>query len=144
MTSATTTGAVEEFRRLSDDDPELQAHGRYYSCSFLLDMDRHRFLVRMHRGKVEELITDPEPLAAYDFAIRADAETWQGFCQETPPPMCHGIWAATFRRGMRLEGDLLVLMQNLRCVTRQLELLRVTGPLGPADEAGPAPSSRET
>jgi hypothetical protein len=84
----------------------------------------------MHRGKVEDLIVGPEPLEAYDFAIRADAETWRGFCQETPPPMCHGIWAATFRRGMRLEGDLLVLMQNLRCLTRQLELLRITGPLG--------------
>jgi hypothetical protein len=131
MTSAT-TDPVEEFRRLSDDDPELRAHGAYYSCTFLLDMEDHRFLVRMHRGRVEELVTDPEPLTAYDFAIRASADTWRGFSRRTPPPMCHGIWAATFRRGMRLEGDLLVLMQNLRCVTRQLELLRATGPLVPA------------
>ena len=28
---------------------------------------------------------------------------------------------------MRLEGDILVLMQNLRCITRQVELLRVVG-----------------
>jgi hypothetical protein len=28
---------------------------------------------------------------------------------------------------MSLEGDLLVLMQNLRCVVRHLELLRETG-----------------
>ncbi|MGV9647580.1 hypothetical protein [Streptomyces sp. NPDC003554] len=132
MTSPTTSDAVGEFRRLSNGDPELQAHGKYYSCSFLLDMEHHRFLVRMHKGTVEELVADPEPLSSYDFAIRADAETWHGFCQEVPPPMCHGIWAATFRRGMRLEGDLLVLMQNLRCVTRQLELLRITGPLGGA------------
>jgi hypothetical protein len=47
-----------------------------------------------------------------------------------PKPMYHGIWSASFRRDMRLEGDLLVLMQNLRCLTRQLELLRLTGPLG--------------
>lgn len=129
MTSAPGTSAVDEFRRLSDEDPELQAHGKYYSCSFLLDMEKARFLVRMHQGRVEELVAAPEPLAAYDFAIRADADTWRGFCQEVPPPMYHGIWAATFRRGMRLEGNLLVLMQNLRCVTRQLELLRSTGPL---------------
>ena len=25
------------------------------------------------------------------------------------------------------EGDLLVLMQNLRCITRQIELLRIVG-----------------
>jgi spore coat polysaccharide biosynthesis protein SpsF (cytidylyltransferase family) len=28
---------------------------------------------------------------------------------------------------MRLEGKVLVLMQNLRCITRQIELLRVVG-----------------
>jgi hypothetical protein len=28
---------------------------------------------------------------------------------------------------MKLEGDLLVLMQNLRTLTRQIELLRQTG-----------------
>ncbi len=86
MTSPTTSDAVGEFRRLSNGDPELQAHGKYYSCSFLLDMEHHRFLVRMHKGTVEELVTDPEPLSSYDFAIRADAETWHGFCQEVPHP----------------------------------------------------------
>jgi hypothetical protein len=130
MTTTTDQRLVDQFRELSDTDPELKAHGAYFNCSYLLDMDGHTFLVRVHRGRIEELVTDPEPLASYDFAIRADAETWRGFCQPTPPPMCHGIWAATFRAGMRLEGDLLVLMQNLRCITRQLELLRVTGPLG--------------
>lgn len=130
MATATKNQSVELFRQLSDGDAELQAHGAYFTCSYLLDMGEHTFLVRMHRGRIEELTVDPEPLTAYDFAIRADAETWRGFCQPTPPPMYHGIWAATFRRGMRMEGDLLVLMQNLRCLTRQLELLRVTGPLG--------------
>ena len=41
--------------------------------------------------------------------------------------MYHGIWSASFRRDMSLEGDLLVLMQHLRCITRQIELLRKTG-----------------
>jgi hypothetical protein len=41
--------------------------------------------------------------------------------------MHHGIWAATFQRDMRLDGNVLVLMQNLRCITRQIELLRTVG-----------------
>ena len=41
--------------------------------------------------------------------------------------MFHGIWAASFRKDLKLEGDLLVLMQNLRCFTRQIEILRETG-----------------
>ena len=119
---------VEEFRRASDEDEELQAHGKYYSCNFLLDMEEHQLLVRMHAGKVEEILVDPGPLdARYQFIIRASAETWRNFGKETPPPMFHGIWAASFQGDMRLEGDQLVLMQNLRTVTRQIELLRKTG-----------------
>jgi hypothetical protein len=119
---------VDEFRRASDEDEELQAHGKYYSCNFLLDMEEHQFLVRMHAGKVEEILVDPGPLdARYQFIIRASAETWRNFGKEIPPPMYHGIWAASFQGDMRLEGDQLVLMQNLRTVTRQIELLRKTG-----------------
>lgn len=128
MTVETAQGWVEEFRRASDDDEELRAHGKFYSCSFLLDMEEHSYQVRMHAGKVEEILVDPGPLdERYQFAIRASAETWRNFGKEMPPPMYHGIWSASFQRDMKLEGDLLVLMQNLRCVTRQIELLRRTG-----------------
>lgn len=119
---------VDEFRRASDEDEELQAHGKYYSCDFLLDMEEHQFLVRMNAGKIEEIMVDPGPLdRRYQFIIRASAETWRNFGKEIPPPMYHGIWSATFQRDMRLEGDMLVLMQNLRTLTRQIELLRKTG-----------------
>lgn len=119
---------VDEFRRTSDEDEEIQAHGKYYTCSYLLDMEEHTLQVAMNSGKVEEILVDPGPLdKRYQFIIRASAETWRNFGKETPPPMYHGIWSASFQRDMRLEGDLLVLMQNLRCVTRQIELLRKTG-----------------
>jgi hypothetical protein len=121
-------GWVESFRRATDEDAELQAHGKYYSCTFMLDMEEHQYQVKMHAGKVEEILVDPGPLdERYQFLIRASAETWRNFAQETPPPMYHGIFAASFQGHMALEGDLLVLMQNLRCLVRHLELLRVTG-----------------
>jgi hypothetical protein len=119
---------VGEFTRASNEDTELQAHGKFYTCSFLLDMEEHTFQVAMHSGEVEEILVDPGPLdKRYQFVIRASAETWRKFGKETPPPMYHGIWAASFQRDMSLEGDLLVLMQNLRTLTRQMELLRETG-----------------
>jgi hypothetical protein len=82
----------------------------------------------MVSGKVVEIAVDPGPLdVAYQFIVRASAETWREFGVETPAPMYHGIWAATFQRDMQLEGDVLVLMQNLRTFTRQIELLRTVG-----------------
>ena len=128
LEAAMENGWVDTFRRASDEDAELQAHGKYYSCAFLLDMEEHGYLVKMDGGKIEDVLVDPGPLDnRYQFAVRASAETWRKFGQETPPAMCHGLFAASFREDMSLEGDLLVLMQNLRCVVRQIELLRTTG-----------------
>ncbi len=123
---------ADRFQQISNGDEELQAHGRHYTCSFLLDLGERRVLLRMNRGHVDDVIIDPGPLdERYQFSISASPETWLKFAQPNPPPMCHGIWAATFREDMKLEGDILVLMQNLREVTRHLELLRQTGvPLG--------------
>jgi hypothetical protein len=126
-----TTGTrwAEEFRRVSNQDPQLRAHGRHFTCSYLLDMGERRYLIRMDHGNAEEILVDPGPLdRRYEFAIRASADTWRRFARETPEPMYQGIFAASFRGDMELTGDLLVLMQNLRCVVRQLELLRQSGP----------------
>lgn len=132
MTAPTRAPTVEawadSFRNASDEDPEIQAHGKYFTCSYLLDMAEHTFVVVVRSGRVVQVAVDPGPLdVPYQFAMRASAETWRGFGEPVPAPMFHGIWAASFQRDMRLEGDLLVLMQNLRCVTRQIELLRVVG-----------------
>ncbi|NJC68991.1 hypothetical protein HC031_04500 [Planosporangium thailandense] len=119
---------VRAFTEASDNDPEIRAHGRYFTCAYLLDMQEHRFAVWMVAGKVVAVAVDPGPLdVGYQFLVRASADTWRNFGTEVPPPMYQGIWAATFRRDMTLEGNVLVLMQNLRCFTRQIELLRTVG-----------------
>ena len=119
---------ADAFAEASNTDPEIQAHGKYFTCSYLLDATERSYVVEVQSGRVTNVAVDPGPLdVAYDFAIRASAETWRGFGEPVPAPMFHGIWAATFRRDMRLEGKVLVLMQNLRCITRQIELLRVVG-----------------
>jgi hypothetical protein len=132
MTAATRAPSAQAwadaFAEASNTDPEIQAHGKYFTCSYLLDATERSYVVEVQSGRVTNVAVDPGPLdVAYDFAIRASAETWRGFGEPVPAPMFHGIWAATFRRDMRLEGKVLVLMQNLRCITRQIELLRVVG-----------------
>ncbi|ADB74945.1 hypothetical protein [Geodermatophilus obscurus] len=132
MTAATRAPSAQAwadaFAEASNTDPEIQAHGKYFTCSYLLDATERSYVVEVQSGRVTNVAVDPGPLdVAYDFAIRASAETWRGFGEPVPAPMFHGIWAATFQRDMRLEGKVLVLMQNLRCITRQIELLRVVG-----------------
>jgi hypothetical protein len=119
---------ADAFAAASNDDSEIQAHGKYFTCTYLLDAGDRSYVVKIESGRVAQVAVDPGPLdVPYEFAIRASPETWRGFGEPVPPPMHHGIWAATFQRDMRLDGDVLVLMQNLRCITRQIELLRTVG-----------------
>lgn len=115
------------FSEASDRDPTIGAMARYFTCTYLWDMGAAKVIVRMVDGKVHEINIDPGPMDSYDFALRASPQTWREFARPVPEPMYHGIWSASFRRDLKLEGNHLVLMQNLRNFTIQFELLRKVG-----------------
>lgn len=116
-----------KFKSLSDSDPAIASMGKYYSCTYLWDMTDRKVIIEMHDGKVKHINTDPQPLDPYDFALRASAASWREFGQPVPRPMFHGIWAASFREDLKIEGNHLIMMQNLRNFTLQFELLRKCG-----------------
>ena len=115
------------FSEASDRDQTIGAMARYFTCTYLWDMGTAKVIVRMIDGRVEEINIDPAPMDAYDFALRASPQTWREFARPVPEPMYHGIWSASFRRDLKIEGNILVLMQNLRNFTVQFELLRKVG-----------------
>jgi len=116
-----------KFSEASDRNPTIGAMARYFTCTYMLDMEYHRVIVEMTDGKVYRVNIDPGGLDGYDFALRASANTWREFAQPVPKPMYHGIWSASFRKDLKIEGNTLVLMQNLRNFTVQFELLRKVG-----------------
>ena len=118
---------ANKYKEVTNSDETIGAMAKYYSCSFMFDMEKAKIIIEMHDGKVKNINTNPGPLDPYDFALRASANTWKEFSQPMPKPMYHGIWSASFRKDLKIEGNHLVLMKNLRNFTVQFELLRKTG-----------------
>ena len=87
-------------------------------------MEELRVGVSMRDGRVQKIEIDPPSLTPHHFSLHASAETWRKMSQKHPPPFFQGIWAASVREDLRIEGDIKVLMQNLRNFTSQFELLR--------------------
>ncbi len=116
-----------KFSEASDNDPTIGAMARYFTCTYLWDMGPVKVIIEMVDGKVYRVNIDPGGLDAYDFALRASPQSWREFAQPIPKPMFHGIWSASFRKDLKIEGNTLVLMQNLRNFTVQFELLRKVG-----------------
>ena len=118
---------AKKYEDLTNSDEAIGAMAKYYTCSFMFDMEKSKVIIEMHDGKVKNINTKPAPLDSYDFALRASAQTWREFGQEMPKPMYHGIWSASFLKDLKIEGNHLILMQNLRNFTVQFELLRKSG-----------------
>ena len=118
---------AKKFEEATNSDETIGAMAKYYSCSFMFDMEKAKVIIEMHDGKVKNINTNPGPLDAYDFALRASANTWKEFSQPMPKPMYHGIGSASFRKDLKIEGNHLVLMKNLINFTVQFELLRKSG-----------------
>ena len=118
---------ARKYESLTNSDETIAAMARYYTCSFIFDMENARILIEMHDGKVKRIETNAGPMDACDFLLRASAAPWREFSRPIPLPMYHGIWSASFRRDLKIEGNHLVLMQNLRNFTVQFELLRKSG-----------------
>ena len=118
---------AKKYEELTNGDETIGAMAKYYTCSFMFDMEKSKVIIEMHDGKVKNINTKPAPLDSYDFALRASAQTWREFGQEMPKPMYHGIWSASFLKDLKIEGNHLILMQNLRNFTVQFELLRKSG-----------------
>ena len=118
---------AKKYEDLTNSDDTIAAMAKYYTCTFMFDMEKAKVIIEMHDGKVKNINTNPSPLDPYDFALRASANTWKEFGQPIPKPMYHGIWSASFLKDLKIEGNHLVLMKNLRNFTVQFELLRKTG-----------------
>ena len=118
---------AKKYEELTNSADTIGAMAKYYTCSFMFDMEKAKVIIEMHDGKVKNINTKPAPLDPYDFALRASVQTWREFGQPMPKPMYHGIWSASFQRDLKIEGNHLVLMQNLRNFTVQFELLRKSG-----------------
>ena len=118
---------AKKYEDLTNNDDTIGAMAKYYTCTFMFDMEKAKVIIEMHDGKVKKINTNPSPLDPYDFALRASEKTWREFGQPVPKPMYHGIWSASFLRDLKIEGNHLVLMKNLRNFTVQFELLRKAG-----------------
>ena len=118
---------AKKYEDLTNGDETIKAMAKYYTCSFMFDMEKAKVIIEMHDGKVKNINTSPSPLDPYDFALRASAQTWREFGQPMPKPMYHGIWSASFLKDLKIEGNHLILMKNLIIFTVQFELLRKTG-----------------
>jgi hypothetical protein len=105
---------IERIRDAANADEALVRRGRYVSLSFLLGMGEEDYIVSIERGRVASV--EPRRLATVTgrFTIRAAPAVWGEFWKPVPRRDHHDLWAMLAAGLVKIDGDLLPLMQNLQ------------------------------
>jgi pimeloyl-ACP methyl ester carboxylesterase len=123
---------------LVNADAALLRRGRYLTTTFLVEVDEAQYLVRVVEGRIAAVDRGPFLMRPWSFAVRASEETWRRFWEPVPAPGYHDLFAMKKAGVVRVEGDLVPLMANLRYVTDVLVAPRRARRSAPA--ATPAPA----
>lgn len=55
---------AQKFREHSDSDATIQSMGKYFTCTYMLDMETAKVIVDMRDGKVNDINVNPAPSIA--------------------------------------------------------------------------------
>lgn len=116
------------FQERVNRDEELALIGHWFTTDFLFGAGETRYLLRVERGRLVEVLPEPRFDQPWSFALRAPVEHWEKFTQPVPPPLFNEVFAMLMRvPEFRLEGDTLVAAQNARALQRFMSLMRNVG-----------------
>lgn len=105
-------------------DPLYARTSGHLTARLLFETEGRAALVRLEGGRIAAVEAPPPLMAAWDFAIRGDESAWDDLLALVPPPRCQSAFALARVGRMHLEGNWLVLMQNLWAVTCLLARMR--------------------
>jgi hypothetical protein len=122
--AAMRAGMIEALKQRVNDDAGLVRRGRYLTTSFLLEVGQTSWMISIFEGKIVSVTKGPFVMPSSSFALRAPEEEWQKFWSARPPPGSNDLMALVRRRVLKTEGNLQILMANLRYFKEALAKLR--------------------
>lgn len=115
---------MEDLQNKVNADETLVKRGRFLSTTFLLEVGTTEWLIAIAEGKIVSVARGPFVMPSWSFALRASEDEWTKFWSARPQPGSHDLMALMKRRTLKAEGNLQVLMANLRYFKEALVKLR--------------------
>jgi hypothetical protein len=118
---------IEALMARVNADEALVRRGRFLTTTFLLEIGQAGWLISIFEGRIVAAVPGPFVMPSSSFALRASEEEWRKFWSVRPPPGSNDLMALVKRRVLKAEGNLQVLMANLRYFKEALAKLRQGG-----------------
>jgi hypothetical protein len=109
----------EVLRDAAASDAEMALIGRWCTLDTALAAGGDLVVLRLRRGRIDEILPDPDIGVSWDFTLRGSKEDWQTFLQKEPPPFYTDLLAMNSRVGtFSIEGDRRKFARHLRALGR--------------------------
>lgn len=99
---------------LVNADSALVHRGRWVDLTFILGVGDIDYLITIQQGKIIKIFQRRLQTKTGCFSIRAEASSWRKHWQKIPQRDYHDIFAMLAKGLIKIDGDLLPLMQNLQ------------------------------
>jgi len=115
---------IQEIAAALETRPHLHRIGALFSETVLLEVDGAEFYLAFEKGHLVSVVPGPSKRTPWRFALVTDAAALEAFWQPLPPPGFHDIFALAKIGRLRIQGDILALVKNLRFMKEVLALPR--------------------
>jgi hypothetical protein len=92
----------------------LHRLGALFSDTVMIEVDGDEFYLTFEKGHVVEIKEGPSLKTPWRFALRVKGEALDKFWEPVPRPPFHDIFGLVKYGHGRIDGDILVLVKNLR------------------------------
>ncbi|WP_172330549.1 hypothetical protein [Mangrovicoccus sp. HB161399] len=114
----------EEMAEAIEARPHLLRLGALFSETVLVEVDGSEYYLAFEKGHLVSVTEGPSKKTPWRFALATDAAALETFWQPVPPPGFHDIFAIAKIGRLKILGDMLALVKNLRFVKEVLALPR--------------------
>ena len=105
-------------------DAACQYNGRKFDGAIALQVGENRCALKIHQGKIEQVVEGATILEPSSFTLSAEADVWGKLFAPNPEPMYHALFAAIGMGNMQIEGDLRPLFQQMTTLSEWLRVGR--------------------
>lgn len=98
--------------------------GRLFSAQVLLQIEEDKYFLTFEKGRITSIDVNPAIKMPWHFALRTDELALNEFWQEMPKPGFHDIFGLVKIGRAEIDGDIILLVKNLRFFKEVLALAR--------------------
>ena len=106
------------------ETPHLLRLGKLFSTTILIQIDADKYFLTFDKGVITLVDMNPSKKMPWCFAFRTDAEALSEFWRPFPKAGFHDIFGLVKIGRAEIEGDIIMLIKNLRFFKETLALGR--------------------